>query len=137
MRSRAGWATPFVIALLTACGSGQGSSVPGAGSNPMSDPDFLLREEILDSNTSVAYDVVRNRRPQWLQTRGINTVRQAAGEQGIVVYMDNARLGGVDALRRVGLASVQYIQFYSAPEATQRWGANHLNGAILVSTRPR
>lgn len=136
MKSPAAFIAVFAVTLLAACAS-SGSGVPGEGANRMGDPDFLLREEILESNQGVAYDVIRNRRPQWLQTRGISTVRQAAGEQGIVVYLDNARMGFVDSLRRIGLASVQYMQFFTASEATQRWGANHLNGAILVSTEPR
>lgn len=127
---------PLFVVLLAACAS-SGSGVPGAGENPMSDPDYILREEILDSNISVAYDLVRNRRPQWLQTRGVSNVRQLAGQQGIVVYRDNFRMGDVEALRTMGLGDVLYLRFLSASEATQRWGANHMNGAILVSTRPR
>lgn len=103
----------------------------------MGDPDIILREEILDSNARSAYDLVRSVRPQWLQTRGITTVRQLAGEDGIQVYMDNARMGNVAAMRSVTLGSVEYLQFFTAPEATQRWGGGHLNGAILISTRPR
>lgn len=127
-----------VLFLLFGCAS-SGTAVPGAGvgSERMSDPDFILRDEIVSSNANSAYALVRDRRPQWLQTRGLTTVRQAAGQDGIKVYMDNARLGDLDAMRGVGLASVEYLQFFTAREATQRWGAGHLNGAILISTQPR
>lgn len=127
---------PFFALLLVACAS-SGGEVPGEGANLMGDPDYIMREEILQANATVAYDLVRNRRPQWLQTRGIQNVRQLAGEQGVVVYRDNARMGGVESLRSLGLADVQYLRFMSAAQATQRWGANHMNGAILVSTRAR
>jgi hypothetical protein len=103
----------------------------------MSDPDYILREEIDRSTARSAYELVRNHRPQWLQTRGLTTLRQAAGQDGIEVYMDNARLGDVQAMRQVTLAAIQYLRFFTASEATQRWGGGHLNGAILISTRPR
>jgi hypothetical protein len=67
----------------------------------------------------------------------LTNLRQAAGEEDIVIYMDNARLGYREELRRVALASVQYVEFFSASAATQRWGGGHLHGAILISTRGR
>lgn len=103
----------------------------------MSNPDYILRQEIEESSARTAYHLVQTRRPQWLQTRGFTTARQAAGQDGIRVYMDNARLGGVDEMRRVPLAAAEYLRFLSAREATQRWGSGHMSGAILISTQPR
>jgi hypothetical protein len=65
----------------------------------------------------------------------MTTLAQAAGEEDIKVYLDNAYLGFRDALERVPLGGVEYVRFYTAREATQRWGGGHLQGAILVSTR--
>jgi hypothetical protein len=103
----------------------------------LGDPDVITREEIEESTAATAYDLVLNLRSQWLRTRGISTLAQAAGAEDIVVYMDNARLGSRDAMRRVPLGAVQYLQFFSAREATHRWGAGHLHGAILISTQRR
>jgi hypothetical protein len=103
----------------------------------MGDPDVITREEIEESTAVTAYDLVANLRPQWLRTRGISTLAQAAGAEDIVVYMNNARLGFPDAMRRVPLGAVQYLQFFTAREATHRWGAGHLHGAILISTQRR
>jgi len=103
----------------------------------MSDPDFILREEIDGSTARSAHELVRNLRPQWLQTRGLTTARQAGGRDGSKVYLDNARLENVEEMRLVALASIVYLRFFNASEATYRWGAVHLNGAILLSTRPR
>lgn len=125
---------PWLFVLIAACAA-SGTRAPGQGSQPMGDPDFILREEIDESNARSAYDLVRNLRPQWLRTRGLTTLRQAAGQDGIKVYMDNARLQDLDAMRNVTLGSVEYLRFFSASEATQRWGGGHLNGAILISTR--
>ena len=72
-----------------------------------------------------AWDLVRSARPQWLQTRGMTTVRQLAGDEGIRVYMDNARLGGVESLRTVALGSVEFLRFLDAPRghAAMGWWA--------------
>jgi hypothetical protein len=67
----------------------------------------------------------------------MTTLSQASGDQDIVVYMDNARLGFREAMAQVPLAAVEFLQFFDARRATQRWGAGHLNGAILISTQAR
>jgi hypothetical protein len=103
----------------------------------MADPDVITREEIDDSSARAAHDLVQTLRPQWLRTRGVTNVRQAAGGEGIAVYLDNARLEGVDAMRQVALGPVQYLRFFTAPEATLRWGGGHIHGAILISTESR
>jgi len=108
------------------------------GPGPIGNPDLISREEIQDARSARnAYDLVRNIRPQWLVTRGITNLRQAAGEEDIVVYLDNARLGYREALRRVTLAGVEYLEFFDARRATLRWGGGHIHGAILVSTNQR
>jgi len=103
----------------------------------LGDPDIITREEIEETTAANAYDLVLNSRPQWFRTRGLANLQQAAGEEDIVVYMNNARLGFRDAMRQVPLGAVQYLQFFTAREATQRWGAGHLHGAILISAQRR
>jgi len=121
--------------LLAACATGTGG---GASESPIGNPDIIAREEIDESGGSTnAFQLIQSLRPQWLITRGITNLRQAAGEEDIVVYMDNARLGYRDALRRVPLGGVRYLEFYDARRATQRWGGGHIHGAIFISTRDR
>lgn len=124
-------ALPLLITAVCSCAS------PGGSPSPLGDPDVITREEIEESTAATAYDLVLNERPQWLRTRGISTLAQAAGQEDIVVYLNNARLGFRDAMRRVSLGAVQYLQFFDAREATYRWGAGHLHGAILISTQRR
>jgi len=122
---------PLLMTLLLSC------AAPGAGSGrQLSDPDFIMRDEIDESGSSrTAWDLVNSIRPQWLFTRGISTLSQAVGAETIIIYMDNARLGTPNSMRGVPLGNVQYLQFFSAPEATLRWGGGHLQGAILISTQ--
>ncbi len=121
---------PLLMTVLVSC------AAPGAGGGRLGDPDVITRDEIDDSGSSrTAWDLVNSLRPQWLITRGITTLRQAVGADTIIIYMDNARLGTPSSMRGVPLGNVQYLQFFSAPEATLRWGGGHLQGAILISTQ--
>ena len=125
---------PAAVMLLAACASGSS----GGGDSPIGNTDIITREEIDQSGGSRnAMDLIQSLRPQWLITRGITNLRQAAGEEDIVVYMDNARLGYRDQLRRVPLGGVRYLEFFDARRATQRWGGGHIHGAIFISTRDR
>jgi hypothetical protein len=108
---------------------------PGAGSARLSDLNVITRYEMDNSGARSAYDVVQSLRPQWLRIRGLTNLAQTAGVEDIVIYLDNARLGYREAMRRVALGPVQFLRFFTAPEATQRWGAGHLHGAILISTQ--
>ena len=132
-RRGVGWVLSLCVVGFAAC-----ASPNSRGRTPMGDTNIIDREEIEESRSaSNAYDLILSLRPLWFQTRGLTNLRQAAGEEDIVVYMDNARLGARQTLRRVPLGSIQYLQFFSAPQATQRWGGGHLHGAILVSTQVR
>ena len=126
--------TPILALFFTtlvSCGT------PGVRTAPLGDPDVITRAEIEASQASTAFDIVQSLRSQWLITRGIVNLAQAAGREDIVVYMDNARLGDPGSMRRIPLASVQYLRFFDAREATLRWGGGHLHGAILISTQIR
>lgn len=134
-RSISKLALPFLVVLSAACASASGG---GSEDSPVGNTDIITREEINRTGSAQnAYQLIQTLRPQWLITRGITNLRQAAGEEDIVIYMDNARLGYRDQLRRVPLGGVRYLEFFDAPHATQRWGGGHIHGAILISTRDR
>ena len=122
---------PLLVTGMSSCASA------GGRVSQLGDTDVITREEIEKSTAATAYDLVLNLRPQWLRTRGISTLKQAAGEEDIIVYMNNARLGFRESMRRIPLGDVQYLEFFTAREATYRWGAGHLHGAILISTQRR
>ena len=79
-----------------------------------------------------AYDVVRMLRPQWLRLRGTGSFR---AEPPLWVYVDGLRAGTVSALREVPVALVMRMEFVDGVSATQRWGLDHGNGAIVILTQ--
>lgn len=113
----------------------------------------LTAGEIRESSARTAYDVIDSRRPEWLVLRGSTTWaaertmsgmsggRETAGEASmdegsipLKVYLDDLLLGGVDELRSVDVGNIASIHRLSVAQATQRWGAGHANGAIVIVT---
>lgn len=121
---------PLLFLLAGACTTVPNS--PQVGDMPTRrDPHVLTGQEIRESSANDTYEAVRMLRPVWLRKRGAMSVNNPSD---VVVYVDNVNLGGPGALRSIPVSSVVRLQFLDASSATQRWGTNHVHGAILVST---
>lgn len=123
-------ALPYLLLVgLAACAA---AAVPRAGvARPH--PYVITREEIESlSGAGDAYDVVRLLRPQWLRQRGTTSF---GAEPPLWVYVDGLRLGTVSALRELPVALLVRLEYLDGVTATQRWGLDHGNGAIVVTTQ--
>lgn len=112
--------------------------------------NVLTRQQIQRAQTGNLYEVIQSLRPEWLRTRGTGSMRETArgsadgiddvsisvspGIPTIRAYLDGSLLGDVDALRTVDPGMIGQARFLTPAEATQRWGAGHIHGAILVLT---
>lgn len=117
----------LLTALTAAC-----SSNPSPADRPRFDAALITREQILQGQFTNAYDAVKILRGSWLNTVRPESFRYPAAIQ---VYLDGVRLGDVSALSTVQTLPIQYIRYYSAQDATSRWGMDHGAGAIYVSTK--
>lgn len=114
------------------------------------DRDLIVQSEIVASGATNAFDLVQTRRPHWLSTRGTNTFReegrvisaeprslvlQEGTDETIIVYLDRARLGGVEKLREVPVTAFLSVRYYDARAATFRFGKGHDHGAIVLLTQ--
>jgi hypothetical protein len=114
--------------LLTACSS----TGTRSGSGSSSDQNRLTNQEIREVDPNLTLLEVINRvRPQWLTRHGGTPLQEASD---VVVYRDDIRMGGRDALREIRMDIVTSVRYLSASEATGRYGLNHQHGAILVTT---
>ncbi len=120
---------PAVFLLLSACAA----RTPGS-TRLAPDRSLITQQEILEQRFANVYDAIEALRPAWLQTRGTNSL-QATSTQ-VQVYLDNNHLGGTETLSTINLGSVVYIRHYDGAAATARWGLDHGQGAIYVSTHP-
>ena len=113
-----------IAALVAAAACGGGA--PAGGTTPV-DRESLRPEEWGTRNFYSAYDAISALRPAWLNLRG--------PEGQVQVYVDDNHLGGVDVLRTIRSSSISVIRHLDGIQASARYGLNHDQGAILVSTR--
>lgn len=128
MRSSIRGLSILFVLLLSACG---GNPSPG-DSSPRSNRDLLTPEDFTTGDISNAYEAVQLLRSHWLRTRGVDSFRTPTE---VKVYLDNSLLGGVEELRTILINNVTSIRYYDGIDATARWGLDHGQGAIVVSTR--
>jgi len=110
------------LVLATACGGG---SQPG--NTTPTDRETLRPEEWGTRNFYSAADAVAALRPLWLTKRG--------PEGEVQVYIDEVHVGAIEMLRTVRIASVAVMKHMDGIQASARYGLNHDQGAILVTTR--
>jgi hypothetical protein len=117
----------FAVALtLPACAASNPS-----GSSSSFNSNRISREEIVESGPGNAYDLIQKLRPTWLRWRGSTSFTQNTDVQ---IYLDGTGMGGRDSLRNVDVSNVDHIEYLDARRATNRWGAGHVNGAIMIVT---
>jgi hypothetical protein len=103
--------------------------------SPLSrDLTTLSYDEMSAANVNDAYDAVARLRPQYLHRRGETSILLRS-QTFINVYIDNMKLGGVEALRGYPIQAIRAVRYFNAAEATYRWGTNNTGGAIQLVTQ--
>jgi hypothetical protein len=129
MRTRLGWQTALVVvALCSACGAPRPA---GQRTTRRLDRSVITREQMLQGNYATVYDAVVAMRSAWLRPHGPDSFVLPSV---VWVYVDGARLGGVDALRQIQPRLINTVRFYDGPTATGRWGVDNGAGVIHIST---
>jgi hypothetical protein len=115
-----------VLLVALACASPSG----GPRAAPR-DRSVLTSEDLQAQHFASAYAAIETLRSIWLQPRGTDSFLNPSV---IWVYLDNDKLGGVEALKGLDVNAIASIQRLDGKEATARWGMGHGAGAILVSS---
>lgn len=127
--------TRAVLVTLLAAGSlwGCASTKANTGQNA----DVLDREQIMATGATNLYDVVLRLRPRWLQIRSVSSFNLA---DEIVVFQNDMNLGGPDALKQIPPELAYEIRWMDGVRASSTlpglMSGRHIQGAIIVSTRP-
>ncbi|MGQ0647203.1 MAG: hypothetical protein ACT4P7_06500 [Gemmatimonadaceae bacterium] len=116
----------FMLVAIVGCGS-----PPRATTSPNADRSLITREQILEHHFTNVYEAVQALRSNWLLTKGTDSFSTPTE---VLVYVDNARMGGVQTLRSIATTSVTYVRYYDGIAATARWGFDHGQGVIFIST---
>jgi hypothetical protein len=99
--------------------------------------DVLTREEILGAEANNLYDVVRRLRPRWLQVRSTRSLNM---ETEIAVMQNDMYLGAAESLKEMAPELAYEIRYLEGARAATAipglMSGRHIEGAIIVSTRP-
>jgi hypothetical protein len=120
------------IFLSLACGSAPMPVVTGAPGHR----DVLFQAEIDTNKTPgmTVYDLISHLRPEYLRSRGSNSLRDTTPPTAIV-YLDGAKFGSLDQMKSLSADRVFQIQYLSAADAQTRFGMDHTGGAILITSK--
>lgn len=129
LRSLSCWLLGCFVFAATSCASSGGS--PG-GNSASHTENLISQSEIESSHQPTLFDVVRALRPSWLR-QAPATVRGGADE-GVTVYLDDQRAGGVDILRQLPSTAALSLRFFSPSEAQSRFGLGNLHGVIQITS---
>ena len=126
------------ISVTVGCSSPKTTTQTSAA--PKANPDLISTAEIDSQTFRDAYDVVQRLRPDWFtrKTGSSAARRMGTSGSGLVVYLDNARMGGIEALRQLNTSGIESLQFMDAAIATATLpglGSSVISGAIVVRTR--
>lgn len=126
MRARA-WTSAVIALLGVACAR-------AASEGPRRDPNLITAPEVADAEARNVYEVIERLRPLWLRAPIDRSTRL---ETSILAYLDDAKLGSVEALHDLPVEGVVSIRHMDAAQAGRLPGAGslHVAGAIVVSTR--
>lgn len=119
----------LALASAASCSSSRSSSTTSTAPRKVS-PNMLSAEDIAGTGAANVYDAIQRLRPQWLTSARIR--RGGSGDE-LQVYLDATRYGSLTTLRSLSIGGVQEVRYFSAAEATNRWGTGHTGGAILVT----
>ena len=134
------WRPRVCLALvLGAVGLGAACAGQSRAGSERRNPNLITAAEIQEQQAGGVrdlYELISRQRPAWLQTR---TERSLQLETLVLVYHNETRLGGVEALRGYPLLSVESLRYLDAAQAGLLPGAGsaHVEGAIVIRTGSR
>lgn len=122
--------------VLAACALVLTAGCASRGPAPAAQPNLLTSEQLDSYRHLNAFDAIRQARPQWLRsTRGQSSiVASSTAQRGLRVYVDGILFGGAPDLQSIEVRSIREVRFLDARQATLRFGTNHAEGALVIST---
>lgn len=129
----------LVACSSTGTSSGTTNSGDAARTTTRRSPNLLTSEELSGAPELNAFEAIQRYRSTWLRVRGQTNfgAGSGGGEQGIRVYINGARRGNLEELRRFRVTDIARMRFLNGRDATTRYGTDHSDGAILVTLKSR
>lgn len=145
------------VVFAAAGSSAQSAQDSAAAQAPRHSSKYVLTSDDLTRvKANNLYDAIRKLRPEYLRNqRGPTSFTKlssngARGERSsdpspsgvgetdgtlpIIVYVDGARIDGVENLKQFTADQVKEVRFVPGPEAGVRFGTDHAGGVLLLTT---
>ena len=103
----------------------------GPDRRPRTSRDALLKDEITGRTETDAFALLSATRPSWLRVRGASSMYRP---EMIQVYVNGMRAGSIQSLRSIQANTIVRAEHLDGARATERFGADHGAGAILLTT---
>ena len=121
----------LAVAFTAACASSGGVERDEAPNR-----DILTREEIMATDATNLYDVIRRLRPRWLQVRSTRSLNM---ETEIAVLQNDMYMGTAEILREMLPEMAHEIRYLEGSRAATAipglMSGRHIEGAIIIMTR--
>lgn len=123
--------------LLGALTLGGCATTEGVEREERSSRDVLTREDLSAYDHLEVERTIRQLRPRWFRSlRGTESLTpQQQGQRGLRVYIDGSLVRDANPLRSLQTRHVEEIRFLDKRRATTRFGIDHGEGALLITTR--
>lgn len=118
----------LALSLASAC-----VSTPRSARSSSSDVSAITSAQLAERHYQNVFQAVQALRSNWLSTRGFDSFSTPSQ---VVVYVDDARFGGIEALTNLSVQGVASVTHLNGIDATARWGIGHSAGVIAVHTWP-
>lgn len=118
-----------LVCLAAGCGTARSPTM----AEPRN-PDVITAAELERSGDITARQAIERLRPRFLRMRGPSSLQNADADR-LIVYVDNARIGGVEVLGQIHAFEIREIRYLSAPDATSRYGTGHSGGVIAIARK--
>ena len=119
----------FLVAVLLATGCASGGTQTAS---PSGDRNMLTQAQLVATNSGNLYDAIGKLRPEWLTTRGPTSVNDPTLTSASV-YMNGQQMGRAEMLREVRPMDVTSVRFFTAGQASARFGMGHPRGVIELT----
>lgn len=128
MNPRTRYAAFAAMLLAAACASG--------GSGGRSSNNVISAEQIAATRAQHAYEIVEQLQPGWMTSRGPQSLTNpGAPHPTASVYLDGIHAGDLEYLRTIAANNIAEIRYYTAAEASARFGMGHPRGVIAVTSK--
>lgn len=129
MRQRRAILTLVVLSLW----AGACASTGDPASRP--DRNVVTADQLQGMERLSLYEALQRVKPLWLRSaRGADSFGAPQGRRGLRVYLNGSFYGGVADLQGIRAQNVEEVRYLDKRKATLRFGTDHSEGALLVST---